>query len=136
MDCIFCKIIAGEIPSHKVYEDDATLAFLDINPAQRGHTLVIPKQHAADLIAIPADALYAVARATQHVAQQLQHVVQPDGVNVVQSNGAAAGQTVFHYHVHLIPRFTNDHVLRLWQPSPTDHAALGVLATELRNTGA
>jgi histidine triad (HIT) family protein len=136
MDCIFCKIIAGEIPSHKVYEDDAALAFLDINPAQRGHTLVIPKQHAADLLAMPVDALQAVARATQHVAQQLQHVVQPDGVNVVQSNGAAAGQTVFHYHVHLIPRFTNDHALRLWQPGATDHAALGALAAELRNTGA
>jgi histidine triad (HIT) family protein len=109
---------------------------LDINPAQRGHTLVIPKQHAADLFALPADALYTIARATQHVAHQLQHVVQPDGVNVVQSNGVAAGQTVFHYHVHLIPRFANDHALRLWQPGATDHAALGALAAELRNTGA
>jgi histidine triad (HIT) family protein len=136
MDCIFCKIIAGDIPSHKVYEDHATLAFLDINPAQRGHTLVIPKQHAANLLAMPADALHAVARATQQVANQLQQVVQFDGLNVVQSNGEAAGQTVFHYHVHLIPRFANDHALHLWQPGATDHAVLGALAAELRNTGA
>lgn len=136
MDCIFCKIIAGEIPSHKVYEDDATLAFLDIHPAQRGHTLVISKQHAVDLFAMPADALYAVARTTQHLAHRLQQVLQFDGLNVMQSNGASAGQTVFHYHVHLIPRFGDDHALMMLMAGPTDHAALGALAAELRNTGA
>lgn len=119
MECIFCKIIAGEIPSHKVYEDDATLAFLDIHPAQRGHTLVIPKQHAADLFVLPADSLHAVARTTQHVAHQLQQVLQFDGLNVMQSNGASAGQTVFHYHVHLIPRFGNDHALMMVMAGPT-----------------
>lgn len=136
MNCIFCKIVAGEIPSHKVYEDDDTFAFLDINPAARGHTLVIPKQHATDLFSMPADALQAVVRTTQQVAQQLQQVVHFDGLNVVQSNGAAAGQTVFHYHVHLIPRRTNDHALHMWAPGAPDHAALGALAAELRNGGA
>ena len=135
MNCIFCKIIAGEIPSHNVYEDGDTFALLDISPASRGHTLVIPKQHAADLFSMPIHTLEAVGRTTQQVARWLQQAVQCDGLNIVQSNGAAAGQTVFHYHVHVIPRWQGDHALHLWQPSATDHAALGALATELRNAG-
>ena len=136
MDCIFCKIVAGAIPSHKIYEDDATLAFLDINPASRGHALVISKHHAEHIYDMPVDALYAVAQATQRVARRLRQVVQPDGLNVIQNNGAAAGQSVFHYHVHLIPRQRGDRVMQAWKPGATDHAALGALAAELRDAGA
>lgn len=134
MDCIFCRIIAGDIPSHTVYEDDATLAFLDINPATRGHTLVIPKQHAADLFGIAPEDAAAIARTTQRVAQNMRSVLQPDGINVLQNNGPAAGQVVFHYHVHVIPRWDGDRALGMWRPGTTDHAALSALATELRGT--
>ena len=133
MDCIFCRIIAGEIPSHKVYEDDEALAFLDINPATRGHTLVIPKQHAPDLFGITPESASAVTRGTQRVAQIMRSVLQPDGINVLQNNGGAAGQVVFHYHVHVIPRWEGDRALGMWRPGATDHAVLSALATELRN---
>ena len=132
MDCIFCRIVAGELPAHKVYEDDATLAFLDIHPATRGHTLVIPKQHAPDLLSIDPAALAATARAFQFVARILQKGLQADGINIVQNNGTAAGQDVFHYHVHVIPRWTGDKAIRFWRPGETDHAAFGSLAAELR----
>ncbi len=132
MDCIFCKIVAGELPSHKVYEDEATLAFLDINPATRGHTLVVPKEHATTIFDLPEEALTATARATQAVARILQRVLQPDGLNVIQNNGHAAGQVVMHYHVHLVPRREGDGSIRLWRPGATDHAAFAALAEELR----
>ncbi len=132
MDCIFCRIVAGEIPSHTVYEDDMTLAFLDIHPAARGHTLVIPKQHVADLLSADPLDLEATVRGSQLVARILHKHLQADGINVVQNNGTAAGQDVFHYHVHLIPRWTGDQAIRSWRPGETDHAALGSLAAELR----
>ncbi len=132
MDCIFCRIVAGEIPSHTVYEDDMTLAFLDIHPAARGHTLVIPKQHVADLLSADPLDLEATVRGSQVVARILHKHLQADGINVVQNNGTAAGQDVFHYHVHLIPRWTGDQAIRSWWPGETDHAALGSLAAELR----
>lgn len=132
MDCIFCKIVAGELPAHKVYEDEATLAFLDINPATRGHTLVIPKEHAADIVGLSSDAVAAVARTTQAVARILQQGLQPDGLNIVQNNGSAAGQVVMHYHVHVVPRREGDRAFRLWRPGETDHAAFAALAEQLR----
>ncbi|HEY0734941.1 MAG TPA: HIT family protein [Herpetosiphonaceae bacterium] len=132
MDCIFCRIIAGEIPSHKVYEDDATLAFLDINPASNGHVVVIPKEHAADLFSLSPDALSAAARTTQTVARLLQRGVRPEGVNILQNNGPVAGQSVFHYHVHVIPRWSGDRALGMWKPGATDHAAFATLAAQLR----
>lgn len=132
MDCIFCRIIAGEIPSHKVYEDEATLAFLDINPASRGHALVIPKEHAADLFSLSPDALAATAKTTQAVARLIQRGVRPEGINILQNNGPAAGQVVFHYHVHLIPRWSGDRALSMWKPGATDHAAFATLAAQLR----
>jgi histidine triad (HIT) family protein len=132
MDCIFCRIINGEIPAHRVYEDDFTLAFLDINPATRGHTLVIPKQHTADLFSLSTESACAVMQTTQTVARILHNTLQSDGLNMIQNNGTAAGQVIFHYHVHLLPRWLDDGAVRLWRPSATDHAALGALATMLR----
>lgn len=132
MDCIFCKIIAGELPSHRVYEDDSVIAFLDISPATRGHALVVPRRHSNDIFdAAPGD-VQAAARAAQIVARKLHSVVQADGFNVLQNNGPAAGQAVAHYHVHVIPRREGDGALRAWRPGETDHAALGALAAELR----
>jgi histidine triad (HIT) family protein len=131
MDCIFCKIVAGELPAHKVYEDEETLAFLDIRPSSRGHTLVVPKQHAAGLDDIGPESLTATTLAAQAVARQLRSKLQPDGLNMIQNNGAAAGQEVFHYHLHLLPRWAGDGA-SLGRRGTTDHAELGALAAELR----
>jgi histidine triad (HIT) family protein len=121
MASIFSKIVSGEIPAIKVYEDATTLAFMDINPATRGHTLVIPKDEHADLFAIT----------VQRVALALRAVLQPDGINIIQNNGAAAGQTVDHMHVHLIPRWAGDQALRLWQPGQAAAAELRTIAEQL-----
>lgn len=131
MSCIFCKIVAGEIPAHNVYEDDNALAFLDILPASRGHTLVIPKQHAESLFDISPASLAAVTAAAQTVARILRQKLAADGMNVFQNNGAAAGQDVFHYHVHLLPRWEGQPA-SLGRRGATDHRALGELAAELR----
>lgn len=133
MDCIFCRIVAGTIPAHMVYEDDEVVAFLDILPATRGHTLVIPRNHAPDLETMEPDDLATVARATQVVARLLRTKLQSDGLNVQQNNGAAAGQEVFHYHVHLLPRWNGDGGARLSRRGATDHAALAELAAQLRS---
>jgi histidine triad (HIT) family protein len=132
MASIFSRIVAGEIPAIKVYEDDATLAFMDISPASRGHTLVICKEEHADLYAIPPELLAAAARSVQKVALALRAAVQPDGLNIVQNNGAAAGQTVFHYHVHLIPRWEGDDVLQPWSHHPIGQEELRALAEQIR----
>jgi histidine triad (HIT) family protein len=128
---IFTRIVAGEIPAVKVYEDSTTFAFLDIAPASRGHTLVICKAEYPDLFSIPPEILAAVSATVQRVALALRVALAPDGINIVQNNGAAAGQTVFHYHVHLIPRWDGDGVLPLWVPQQSDTAALRVLAAQI-----
>ncbi len=116
MTTIFSRIILGEIPSYKIYEDAHTYAFLDISPASPGHTLVICKSEAANLYELSDADLIATARTTQRVARAMREKLYVDGVNIVQSNGAAAGQEVFHYHVHLIPRWENDGVFVFWKP--------------------
>lgn len=131
MASIFARIVSGDIPAIRLYEDEQTLAFMDINPAARGHTLVISKDEHADLFSIPPDTLAAVGRTVQRVALALRDVLQPDGVNVIQNNGAAAGQSVFHYHVHVIPRWEGDNALRLWKPQSADQAELRGLAEQL-----
>jgi histidine triad (HIT) family protein len=103
-DCIFCKIINGEIPCFKVYEDDKVLAFEDINPISRGHTLVIPKRHAPDLWEIPDTDLSAVHLASQKISRAIKAALDPAGVVCLQLNGRGVNQVVMHYHLHLIPR--------------------------------
>jgi|SRR5687767_5275235 histidine triad (HIT) family protein len=132
MSSIFSKIVSGEIPSIKVYEDELTLAFMDINPAARGHTLVICKGEYPDLFEIPPATLAALAHTTQHVARAIRAALRPDGLNIIQNNGAAAGQVVFHYHVHLIPRWENDQVLRPWRPLQGDQAELQTIAQQIQ----
>lgn len=102
-DCIFCRIIAGDMPALKVFEDEHSVAFMDINPATDGHTLVIPKAHAEDLLDIDAAILGVVTQTVQTVARGIYQALNPHGMRIAQFNGAAAGQTVFHYHVHLRP---------------------------------
>ncbi|KIX12908.1 HIT family protein [Dethiosulfatarculus sandiegensis] len=107
-DCLFCKIVAGEIPCHKVYEDDKTLAFADISPATKGHTLVISKNHAENLLEIASDDLAAVHMTSKKVARAAKDALGCDGVSILQLNGEASGQVVMHYHVHVIPRMNDD----------------------------
>lgn len=131
MASIFSRIVSGEIPALKIYEDHETLAFMDINPATRGHALVICKHEYPDMFSIPPTTLAAVMHTTQQVALALRDIVQPDGINVIQNNGAAAGQTVFHFHVHLIPRWEGDRAVRLWQPGSAEQDKLRALAEQL-----
>lgn len=103
-DCIFCRIVAGGAPSHAVCGDELTLTFLDLFPAAPGHTLVVTREHFTDIFEASEEALAAVARSARRVAKAMRSALRPDGISVFQLNGAAAGQTVFHYHLHLLPR--------------------------------
>ena len=124
-DCIFCKIIAGDIPAFKLYEDETTLSFMDINPFNDGHCLVIPKDHHENLFAMPDAALQAVSVVARNVAAAVDKALKPDGLNLVQANGPAAGQSVFHFHMHIFPRFTDDGASMNWglKPGDMDHIA-------------
>jgi histidine triad (HIT) family protein len=131
-DCIFCKIVAGEIPAHIVDQDEDTLSFMDIMPATRGHALVIPKLHAADLWEIEPDQLRAVAAAAQRLSLRVRDRLGADGVNLINSCRPEAWQTVFHFHIHLIPRYTGDPLKLPWVPTPGDMDAIAAAAAELR----
>ncbi len=104
-ECIFCRIIAGEVPAAVIFEDDTLISFCDAFPAGEGHALVIPKDHHRDIFELPGEQVGAVGRAVKRLAQAQRKALGPDGVMVTQFNGAAAGQTVFHYHVHSVPRW-------------------------------
>jgi histidine triad (HIT) family protein len=107
-DCIFCKIIKGEIPSHKVYEDEYTYAFLDIAPNNHGNTLVIPKDHVENIYSIPSETLCRLILTVQKLAIAVKNGTDADGVNLIMNNEPAAGQEVFHAHFHIVPRLIND----------------------------
>jgi len=128
MASIFTRIVNGEIPAAKVYEDDLTLAFLDINPASRGHTLVICKPEVPTLLDLTPELLVAVSQTVQRVARAIVATLAPDGLNVVQNNWAAAGQVVHHFHVHLIPRWEGDRAVRHWRPGTSTPTELRDLA--------
>jgi histidine triad (HIT) family protein len=108
MDCIFCAIIEGKAPAEIVYEDEATVAFMDINPANPGHMLVVPRQHVRDVFGIDEETAAAVMRAAVRVARAIKAALQPDGVNLMQASGPAAFQSVFHFHLHVVPRWWDD----------------------------
>ncbi len=132
MGSIFSRIVKGELPAARIYEDDDTLAFLDINPASRGHTLVICKEEYPDLLSVPPNLVVAVTRTTQRVARAITSAFQPDGFNIVQNNGAAAGQVVFHFHVHIIPRWEGDRVLAYWRPGKVEKSELQEIADQIK----
>ena len=115
-NCIFCKIANGEIPAATLYEDDAFRVILDLNPAALGHALILPKKHAANLMELPDETASKALVLAKKIAGKLQDGLHADGLNVVQNNGEAAGQTVFHFHVHLIPRYAGDTVNVTWKP--------------------
>lgn len=132
-DCIFCKIVKGEIPSFKVYEDEKVFAFADINPISTGHTLVIPKRHARDLWEIPGDDLTAVHLASKKIIKAIQDALQPSGVACVQLNGPGANQVVLHYHLHLVPRIPGDPELPVatWELKEGDMEAVKETADKI-----
>ena len=107
-DCVFCKIRDGQVPSMKIFEDDKTLVFMDINPVNPGHCLVVTKAHAANLFEAAVEDLQAAIATAQRVGLAIRDALKPDGLNMLQANGAAAFQSVLHYHLHLIPRWAND----------------------------
>jgi histidine triad (HIT) family protein len=131
-DCIFCKIVAGEMPAQIVDEDERTIAFMDISPATRGHLLVIPRRHARDLLEIDHEDLQAVVLAAQRMAQRVHDRLDADGVNLLNSRGRAAWQTVFHFHMHVIPRYAGDPLQLPWHPSPGDEDEIAAVAESLR----
>jgi histidine triad (HIT) family protein len=131
-DCLFCKIVAGEIPATIVASDERTVSFMDINPATRGHALVVPRNHARDLLEIdPAD-LAAVAQAGQRLARTAKATLQADGINLINSCGALAWQTVFHFHLHVIPRYEGDPVRLPWTPEPGDMDTIQATGQQLK----
>jgi histidine triad (HIT) family protein len=130
-DCIFCKILAGELPGTIVGEDERTVALMDINPATRGHVLVIPRAHSTDLLSIEEEDLQAVAVASQRQALGAKERLGAEGVNLVNSCGALAWQTVFHFHMHVIPRYADDPLRLPWVPTPGDPAEIAAAAQEL-----
>ena len=115
-NCIFCKIAAGEIPSATIYEDDDFRVILDIEPASKGHALILPKEHYANLYELPEELASKVLIVAKKVIASMTEIVGCDGYNVLQNNGEVAGQTVFHFHMHLIPRYKDDDVTIGWKP--------------------
>ena len=118
-DCIFCKIIAGEIPSATIYENDEFKVILDRFPSGEGHALILPKAHAANIYELPDETAGKAMILAKHMATRLRDGLHCDGFNSVQNNGEIAGQTVFHFHMHLIPRYKNDNAGILWEPGET-----------------
>ena len=131
-DCIFCKILAGEIPGTIVDEDERTVSFMDINPATRGHALVIPRAHARDLLEIDPEDLAACAKAAQRLAARQKEVLDADGINLLNACGAPAWQTVFHFHIHVIPRYEDDPLRLPWVPGPGDMDEIKATGEELK----
>jgi histidine triad (HIT) family protein len=130
-DCIFCKIIARELPARIVDEDELTVAFMDIAPATRGHALVVPRRHARDLLSIESDDLAAVAATAARLAGRMTDRLGAAGVNLLNSCGSAAWQTVSHFHVHVIPRYDGDPLRLPWTPTPGEPAEIEAAAQEL-----
>ncbi|HUN78735.1 MAG TPA: HIT family protein [Solirubrobacteraceae bacterium] len=130
-ECIFCKLVAGELPARIVDEDERTVSFMDINPATRGHVLVVPRRHARDLLDVPGEDLQAVALAAQRLGRRMSERLGAAGVNLINSCGGRAWQTVFHFHVHVIPRYEGDSMRLPWTPTPGDPAEIAAAAQEL-----
>ena len=131
-DCVFCKIVAGKLPCFKLLEDETTIAFMDINPVNPGHALAVAKGHWPTVDVIPPDVLANVARTAQRVAKAAVEALAPAGVNLVQANGPAAGQSVPHLHIHIMPRRAGDDVSLNWTPVPGDMKEIEAVANKLR----
>jgi histidine triad (HIT) family protein len=133
MECIFCKIVAGEIPAVKVLDEERVLAFMDINPASRGHMLVIPKRHAENIFEIPGADLAAVIKAVKRCARAAKQALKAEGLTVLQLNGKASGQVVPHLHVHIMPRWPNDGLsVSSWEMKPGDMEEIKDIARKVK----
>ncbi len=130
-DCIFCKISAGEIPSATLYEDDNFRVIFDVGPASKGHALILPKKHFDDVFSMDEETASKVFVVASKVAKAMKKVLNFDGMNIVQNNGTIAGQTVFHFHMHLIPRYKGDSVNIGWIPGTADADVLRQLSEEI-----
>lgn len=130
-DCIFCKIIAGEMPAQKVYEDDQVLAFLDIRPTNPGHTLIVPKNHAANYFESTAEDVAAVMATARKIGPAVMKAVGAEAINTSFNTGRAAGQIIFHTHLHLIPRFATDGY-RQWSREGDEHVDLAAMAAKIK----
>jgi len=130
--CIFCKLVAGEIPAATIYEDALTIAFMDIGQVNPGHVLVASKRHAVTLLDLTPDEAGAVMRTAQRVARAVQSAFDPEGISLFQANGAAGGQTVFHFHLHMLPRHVDDGMHLTWPRKEPGMAVLQAYADKLR----
>ena len=131
--CIFCRIVKGEVPCFKLYEDAETLAFMDINPVHDGHCLVIAKGHYPNVLEITPDAFAAASRTAIRVAKAVNAAVKPDGLNLIQSNGPGAAQSVPHFHLHVLPRRLGDGLLVNWELKPGDMTHIAEVAERIRS---
>ena len=131
-DCLFCGIVEGSIPSETIDSDERTVAFMDINPATRGHALVVSRAHSADLLDVSDEDLTATMLAARRLAGRMKEVLGADGINLVNACGAAAAQTVFHFHVHVVPRYEDDPIELPWVPTPGDPDEIAATAARLR----
>jgi histidine triad (HIT) family protein len=135
-NCIFCKVLAGEIPSEEVDSDERTITVMDINPATRGHVVVITRTHAESLLDLDGENLLAAMQAARRVAQRMRETLDPAGFNILHNIGRAAWQSIFHFHVHVIPRYEDDPLQLPWLPEPADPAELARTAEQIRGGGA
>jgi histidine triad (HIT) family protein len=131
-DCLFCGIVAGDVPGQIVDSDEHTVAFMDINPATRGHALVVPRRHSADLMEVSDEDLSYTMLAARRLARRIREALKPDGFNILNSCGSAAWQTVFHFHLHVIPRYQGDPLKLPWVPGPGDADEIAAVAEQLR----
>lgn len=130
-DCIFCKIVNGEIPSKTIYEDENFRAILDMGPATKGHALLLPKEHADNLFELPEEIAKKVLPTARKIAVEMKEKLQYDGINLVQNNGEVAGQTVMHFHLHMIPRYENDGQKIGWVPGKPSQEELEEIKNQI-----
>ena len=133
-NCIFCKIANGEIPSKTLYEDERFRVILDISPASKGHAIILVKQHAANIFELSEEDAAAIYVVAKKVATAMKKVLNCDGINILQNNGEAAGQTVFHLHMHIIPRYEGDQVKIKWTPGTENEVLSQELIEEIKHT--
>jgi histidine triad (HIT) family protein len=131
-DCLFCGIVAGDVPAQIVASDEHTVAFMDINPATRGHALVVPREHSADLIDVSDDDLQWTMLAARRLVLRVQAALDPDGFNILNSCGRAAWQTIFHFHLHVIPRYDDDPLKLPWIPRGGEPGEIAAVADRIR----
>jgi histidine triad (HIT) family protein len=131
-DCLFCGIVAGDVPAQIIDSDEHTVAFMDINPATRGHALVVPRAHSADLFEVSDEDLQRTALAARRLARKMRAGLEPDGFNVLNSCGPVAWQTIFHFHLHVVPRYEDDPLKLPWTPRAGEAEEIAALADRIR----